>query len=175
MDGARLLNATIALRIDPIEYSQYVDSLILCLSKGLGAPVGSMVVGTKELIKRVRRFRKMYGGGMRQIGFLAAAGVYALDHHVERLAEDHKKAARLAEALNEIPGIQIEAQEVETNILYFRVKKEGWTANRVVEELKKRGILVSLRQDSLFRAVTHLDVSKEDIENTISVFQEMLS
>jgi len=175
LDGARLLNATIALRIDPIEYSQYVDSVILCLSKGLGAPVGSMVVGTKELVERVRRFRKMYGGGMRQIGFLAAAGIYALDHHVERLAEDHKKAARLAEALNEIPGIRIETQKVETNILYFRVKKEGWTAYRVVEELKKRGILVLFIQDSLIRAVTHLDVSKEDIENTISVFHEMLS
>ncbi len=175
VDGARLLNATIALRIDPIEYSQYVDSLTLCLSKGLGTPVGSMVVGTKELIKRVRRFRKMYGGGMRQVGFLAAAGIYALDHHVERLAEDHKKAAILAEALNEISGIQIEAQEVETNILYFRVKKKEWTAYRVVEELKKRGILVLPMKDSLIRAITHLDVSGEDIENTISVFQEILS
>jgi len=112
---------------------------------------------------------------MRQIGFLAAAGIYALDHHVERLAEDHKKAAKLAEALNEIPGIQIETQKIETNILYFRVKQEGWTAHRVVEGLKKRGILVLLMQDSLIRAVTHLDVSKEDIENTISVFQEILS
>ena len=174
MDGARLLNATIALGIDPIEYGQYVDSLTICLSKGLGAPVGSMVVGTKELIKRVRRFRKMYGGGMRQIGFLAAAGIYALDHHVERLAEDHKKAAILAEALGEIPGIRIEAQEVETNILYFRVEKAGWTARRVVEELEKRGILVLPVQDSLIRAITHLDVSEEDIENTISAFQEML-
>ncbi len=175
VDGARLLNATIALRIDPIEYSQYVDSLTLCLSKGLGTPVGSMVVGTKELIKRVRRFRKMYGGGMRQVGFLAAAGIYALDHHVERLAEDHKKAAILAEALNEISGIQIEAQEVETNILYFRVKKKEWTAHRIAEGLKEKGILVLPMKDSLIRAITHLDVSKEDIENTISVFQEILS
>jgi len=175
MDGARLLNATVALGIDPTEYTQYVDSVTLCLSKGLGAPVGSMVAGTKEFIQQVRRFRKMYGGGMRQIGFLAAAGIYALDHHIERLAEDHQKAKRLAEALSKIPGIKIEPERVQTNILYFEVKKEGWTARRAVEELRQRGILVLLIQEPLIRAVTHLDVSEEDIERTISVFQELFS
>jgi threonine aldolase len=174
MDGARLLNATVALGIDPIEYTQYVDSVTLCLSKGLGAPAGSMVAGTKEFIQQVRRFRKMYGGGMRQIGFLAAAGIYALDHHIERLAEDHQKAKRLAEALSKIPGIEIDPERVQTNILYFEVKKKGWTAQKLVEELRYREILVLLIQESLVRAVTHLDVSQEDIEKTISVFQELL-
>ena len=103
MDGARLLNATVALGVDPVEYTQYVDSVTLCLSKGLGAPVGSMIAGTVEFINKVRRYRKMYGGGMRQIGFLAAAGIYALDHHIERLSEDHRKAKRFAVALGEIP------------------------------------------------------------------------
>ena len=175
MDGARLLNATVALRIEPIEYTQYADSVILCLSKGLGAPVGSMVAGGREFIDRVRRFRKMYGGGMRQIGYLAAAGIYALDHQIERLAEDHKKAKRLAEALSGIPGILIDPEGVETNILYFEVKEQGWTASRVVEELRKRGILVLPIEDSCIRAMTHLDVSMEDIEHAISVFQGLFS
>lgn len=175
MDGARLLNATVALRIDPVEYTQYVDSVILCLSKGLGAPVGSMVAGTKEFIEHVRRFRKMYGGGMRQIGFLTAAGIYALDHHIERLAEDHQKARRLAQALSRIPGIRIEPRRVKTNILYFGIEKEGWTAKKAVEELRKREILVLAIQEQLIRAVTHLDVNKEDIEKAIVVFQELFT
>jgi len=171
MDGARLFNATVALGIDPKEYTQYVDSVILCLSKGLGAPVGSMVAGDKEFIRRVRRFRKMYGGGMRQVGFLAAAGIYALDHHIERLAEDHGKAQKLARALSEIPCIEIDPQKVETNILYFKVK--GWTAKEVAERLKQEKILVLPMEDELLRAVTHLDVSWEDIDKAILIFQKL--
>ncbi len=175
MDGARLLNASVALKIDPIEYTQYVDSVILCLYKGLGAPVGSMVAGTKKFINQVRRFRKMYGGGMRQTGFLTAAGIYALDHHIERLAEDHRKARMLAEGLSKISGIKIDPQRVNTNILYFEVKREGWTAKKAVEELRKKGVLVLAMQEELIRAVTHLDISGGDIEKTISVFQELFS
>jgi len=174
MDGARLLNATVALGVDPIEYTQYVDSVTLCLSKGLGAPVGSMVAGTEQFIQKVRRFRKMYGGGMRQVGILAAAGIYALDHHVDRLAEDHKKAKRLAEALSKIPGIEIDPQRVETNIIYFKVKKRGWTNQKLTCKLKENKILVLPVESEFVRAVTHLDVSWEDIERTISVFQELL-
>jgi len=175
MDGARLLNATVALGVDPVEYTQYVDSVTLCLSKGLGAPVGSMIAGTVEFINKVRRYRKMYGGGMRQIGFLAAAGIYALDHHIERLSEDHRKAKRFAVALGEIPGIEINPERVETNIIYFKVKKRGWDARRVVEELKKRGVLILRIQGSLLRAVTHLDVSEDDIEKAILVFKRLFS
>jgi len=175
MDGARLLNASVALKIDPIEYTRYVDSVILCLSKGLGAPIGSMVAGTKKFINQVRRFRKMYGGGMRQTGFLTAAGIYALDNHIERLAEDHREARRLAEGLSKISGIKIDPQKVKTNILYLEIKKEGWTAKRTVEELRKKGVLVLAMQEELIRAVTHLDVSEKDIEKTISVFQELFS
>ncbi len=171
MDGARLLNATVALGIDPIGYTRYVDSVTLCLSKGLGAPVGSMVAGTTQFIQQVRRFRKMYGGGMRQVGFLAAAGLYALKHHVDRLAEDHQKAKKLAEALNEISDIQIEPQRVETNILYFKVIKKEWTAQKLVDELRKKGILILLINNRLVRAVTHLDVSWDDIEEVILAFQ----
>ena len=123
----------------------------------------------------VRRFRKMYGGGMRQIGFLAAAGIYALDYHVERLVEDHKKAKRLAQALAGISGIQIEPQRLETNIFYFGVKRKDWTVLRLVEELQKKEVLVLAMQNSLIRIVTHLDVNWEDIENTISVFQKLFS
>ncbi len=175
MDGARILNATVALGIDPVEYTRHVDSVTLCLSKGLGAPVGSMIAGNKEFIGWVRRFRKMYGGGMRQIGFLAAAGIYALDYHVERLVEDHKKAKRLAQALAGISGIQIEPQRLETNIFYFGVKRKDWTVLRLVEELQKKEVLVLAMQNSLIRIVTHLDVNWEDIENTISVFQKLFS
>ena len=175
MDGARLLNATVALGVDPVEYTQYVDSVTLCLSKGLGAPVGSMIAGTVEFINKVRRYRKMYGGGMRQIGFLAAAGIYALDHHIERLSEDHRKAKRFAVALGEIPGIEINPERVETNIIYFKIKKKGWDVQRVVEELKKRGVLILRIQGSLLRAVTHLDVSENDIEKAILVFKRLFS
>ena len=175
MDGARLLNATVVLKVDPKEYTRYVDSVILCLSKGLGAPVGSMVAGSKKFIEQVRRFRKMYGGGMRQIGFLAAAGIYALDHHVERLAEDHRKARELAEGLSRIVGITIEPQRVETNILFFEVKKPGWTAQRLVKELKQKEVLVLAVGELLMRAVTHLGVSQKDIEEAISIFQRMLN
>ncbi|MBE0478047.1 low-specificity L-threonine aldolase [Candidatus Aerophobetes bacterium] len=175
MDGARLLNATVALGIIPVEYTQYVDSVTLCLSKGLGAPVGSMVAGDKKFIQQVRRFRKMYGGGMRQVGFLAAAGIYALDHHVERLAEDHQKAKKLAEALSKISGIEIESEKVETNILYFKIKKEEWTAQKVVEELKKREILVLPVDEKTMRAVTHLDVTRDDIEKAILAIQKLFA
>jgi threonine aldolase len=174
MDGARLLNATVALGISPSEYTQHVDSVTLCLSKGLGAPVGSMVAGTGEFIEQVRRFRKMYGGGMRQIGFLAAAGIYALDHHIERLTEDHQKAKKLAEGLSGIQGIEVEPAKVETNILFFQVKKSGWTAQRAVEELKRKGILVLVIQEPQIRAVTHLDISQRDIEETILIFRKLL-
>jgi threonine aldolase len=175
MDGARLLNATIALGIDPKEYTQYVDSMILCLSKGLGAPVGTMVVGSREFIKRVHRFRKMFGGGMRQIGYLAAAGIYALDHHVERLAEDHAHAKRLAEAISEFKSFKIDPNNVQTNIIYFDIIEGGMDSKIVVSKLKDKGVLVLPGSDRSIRAVTHLGVNKDDIEEVISIMKKLFS
>ncbi|MCK4617951.1 aminotransferase class I/II-fold pyridoxal phosphate-dependent enzyme [Candidatus Aerophobetes bacterium] len=175
MDGARLLNATIALGIDPKKYTQYVDSTILCLSKGLGAPVGTMVVGSREFIKRVHRFRKMFGGGMRQIGYLAAAGIYALDHNVERLAEDHVNAKRLAEALSEFKSFKIDPKNVQTNIIHFDIIEGGMDSKVVVNKLKDKGVLVLPRDDRSIRAVTHLGVDKDDIEEAISIMKELFS
>lgn len=174
MDGARLLNATVASGKDPVDYTKHVDSVSLCLSKGLGAPVGSMIAGTKDFIRRVRRLRKMYGGGMRQTGLLAAAGIYALDNHVQRLVEDHKKAKRLAGALAEIPGVNISPEEVETNIIYFGVEGKKIAVEKIEGKLREKGVLVLPVGDTRFRAVTHLDVSIKDIEQAILVFREVL-
>lgn len=172
MDGARLLNATVALGIEPREYTRYVDSTSLCLSKGLGAPVGSMVAGNKGFIGYVRRLRKMFGGGMRQIGYLAAAGVYALDHHIKRLSEDHANAKLLAEGIAQVDGFQITPGEVQTNILYFRVAEEKLSPENLKQELKKNGVLIHHVGGNRFRAVTHLDVSRQDILQVISLLKQ---
>jgi len=152
-----------------------VDSTILCLSKGLGAPVGTMVVGSREFIKRVHRFRKMFGGGMRQVGYLAAAGIYALDHHVERLAEDHAHAKRLAEAISEFKSFKIDPNNVQTNIIYFDIIEGGMDSKIVVSKLKDKGVLVLPGSDRSIRAVTHLGVDKDDIEEVISIMKKLFS
>jgi threonine aldolase len=174
MDGARLLNATVALGIDPKEYTRWVDSTSLCLSKGLGAPVGSVVAGDREFIKRARRFRKMLGGGMRQIGYLAAAGIYALDHHVERLAEDHANARLLAKALAQLGCFEIDPNNVETNILYFKVVEGKLNPGSLQDELRKNGVLIHQVGSNFFRAVTHLDVSRQDILKVISILKHLV-
>ncbi len=175
MDGARLLNATVALGIDAKKYTKCVDSTSLCLSKGLGAPVGSVVAGDRDFIRRMRRFRKMFGGGMRQTGYLAAAGIYALDHHVERLAEDHVNAKLLAAAIAELDCFQIDLKDVETNILYFRVIEKTINPGELKEELKKNGILIHQVGADHFRAVTHLDVSRQDILQVVSLLKQVVS
>lgn len=172
MDGARLLNAIVALGIEPREYTRYVDSTSICLSKGLGAPVGSVVAGSKEFIRRVRRLRKMFGGGMRQIGYLAAAGIYALDHHVKRLSEDHSNAKLLAEGIAQLNYFQIDPEDVETNILYFQVTEEKLNPQSLKEELRKNGVLVHHVRGNRFRAVTHLGVSRQDVLRVISLLKQ---
>jgi threonine aldolase len=174
LDGARLWNASVASGIKPHEYAQWADSVSVCLSKGLGAPVGSLVAGTKPFIERVHRFRKMFGGGMRQVGILAAAGIYALDHHIERLKEDHRNAKRLALGLSEIQGVSIEPEHVETNIVIFDIAERGMTAAQVRDEMKKKGVLIHPFGKTLIRLVTHLDVSKEDIETALKAFKKVL-
>jgi len=174
LDGARLWNASVATGIKPHEYAQWADSVSVCLSKGLGAPIGSLVAGTRAFIDRVHRFRKMFGGGMRQVGMLAAAGIYALDHHMERLKEDHQNAKRLASGLKEIKGVFINPQEVETNILIFDVAETGMTSPQVRDAMKKEGVLIHAVGKTQIRLVTHLDVSKDDIEVALNAFKRGL-
>jgi threonine aldolase len=173
LDGARVMNAAVASGIKVSEYTADFDSCTLCLSKGLGAPVGSLVAGSREFIAKAYRFRKMFGGGMRQVGILAAAGIYAFKHNIERLAEDHENAKRLARGIAGTPGISIHAEEVETNLVYFTVTKKGWTAKQAAEALKKEGVLVSVPGTHSIRAVTHLDVSRQDIDEAIDVIQKV--
>jgi threonine aldolase len=174
LDGARLLNACVATGLTPHDYAQYFDSCTLCLSKGLGAPVGSLVIGSKEFVTTAHRFRKQFGGGMRQAGILAAAGIYALEHNVERLAEDHLTAKRLARGIADIDGLDIDGNAVETNILYFHVRKPGLTVPMLLERLKTEGVLMLGTGPNSVRAVTHLDVSKEGIDRAIDVLQKVV-
>jgi len=175
MDGARLWNACTASGISPARYAAPFDSVSVCLSKALGCPVGSLVAGTVDFIKRVHRFRKVVGGGTRQAGILAAAGIYALDHHLDRLEEDHRKAQRLARGLASIPGLICHPEEVETNILYFDVSPSGKSAAEVAAALKGRGVLVLPTGPSQIRAVTHLDISSEEIEEALIRLAEVMS
>jgi threonine aldolase len=174
MDGARLVNAAAATGHKPREYGRQCDSVSQCLSKGLGCPVGTMLAGPPDFIERARRCRKMLGGGMRQVGYLAAAGIYALEHHVERVAEDHANARRLAEGLAEIPALEIDPGQVVTNLVYFRFKAGPQKAQEVVAELKARGILIVLLGPDRARAVTHLDVSARDIALTLRTLKRLL-
>lgn len=173
LDGARLWNASVASGIKAKEYARWADSVSVCLSKGLGAPVGSLVAGTAVFIDRVHRFRKMFGGGMRQAGILAAAGIYALDHHLERLKDDHENAKRLAWGLSEIQGIAVDPDQTETNIIIFTITNPGLTAPQVTETLKTKGVLIHALNKDQIRLVTHLDVSSDDIAKTLVVFKKV--
>jgi threonine aldolase len=175
LDGARLWNASIATGIKLHEYGQYADSISVCLSKGLGAPVGSLVAGSSLFIDRVHRFRKMFGGGMRQAGILAAAGIYAIDHHFERMAEDHENAKRLALGLKKIKGVSIEQEPVETNIIIFDVSGTGRTPAQVRDAMKKEKVLMNAVSPTQIRLLTHLDVSREDIETALKAFRKVMS
>jgi threonine aldolase len=175
LDGARLFNASIASGIEAREYARYFDSVSFCLSKGLGCPVGSLITGSARLIDSVHRFRKMYGGGMRQAGILAAAGIYALDHNVARLEQDHSNAKKLAQALHTIRGISIDPEEIETNILIFDVSGTGLCAQDIVTRLQKEKVLMLAVSKTSIRAVTHLDVKEEDIGQAIAVIHRVFS
>ncbi|MEW6376911.1 MAG: low-specificity L-threonine aldolase [Thermodesulfobacteriota bacterium] len=173
LDGARLWNASIAKGIKPQEYARWADSVSVCLSKGLGAPIGSLVAGSKIFIDRVHRFRKMFGGGMRQAGIIAAAGIYALDHHIKRLKEDHQNAKRLTLGLKELKGVAINPEDVETNIVIFDVAQTGITASQVAEAMRREGVLIHAFGKTQIRLVTHLDVSSEDIDTALKAFKKV--
>jgi len=173
LDGARLWNASVATGISLKEYARYFDSVTVCFSKGLGAPVGSMLVGDRDFIARARRYRKIYGGAMRQVGILTAAALYAVENNIQRLADDHRNARTLAEAVASLPGISLDLDSVQTNILIMKITNAKYTALQAEEDLKKEGILVLALGPSMVRAVTHLDVSEEGIAKAIATFRKV--
>jgi threonine aldolase len=159
LDGARVFNAAVKLDIDVSEIAQYFDSVSVCLSKGLGAPVGSVLCGGRDFIKEARRWRKMLGGGMRQAGIIAAAGIYALEHNVARLREDHDNAALLARELATVDGLTLDMKRVQTNMVF--ITPQAGTGQALAEHLRSRDILVD--PGHTFRMVTHLDVNREAV------------
>ena len=171
LDGARMFNALIARNETPKQYGELFDTISLCMSKGLGAPVGSVLIGEKSMIKKARRIRKVFGGGMRQAGFLAAAGVYALQNNIKRLAEDHAHAQLLTTALNKIDFIS-KILPVETNIVIFEVSGR-LTAGEFVSKLKESDILVIAMSSLQVRMVVHLDITAEMIQKTIQIIQSL--
>jgi threonine aldolase len=173
LDGARIFNASVASGIDVKEVARQFDSLMFCFSKGLGAPVGSVIAGSKTFIKRAHRARKLLGGGMRQVGILAAAAHYALDNNITRLAEDHENAQTLAQGISAIDGFEIDPDSVETNIVVFDVSGSEFTVEKVVQKLNKKGILMIPFGANFVRAVTHLDVNAAQIQQTVEVMQEI--
>lgn len=166
LDGARLFNAAVALGVDAREIAGHFDSVSVCLSKGLGAPVGSLLCGSRELVVAARRWRKVLGGGMRQVGILAAAGIVALTENVERLAEDHANARRLAKGLGAIDGLAVDPAAVQTNMLFLCLPHEQ--ADALAAFLRERGILIAGRES--IRLVTHHDVTAADIDRVVAAF-----
>jgi len=175
LDGARIFNAGVALGRSVVELTQKFDSVMFCLSKGLGAPVGSMLVGSREFIDEARRVRKMLGGGMRQAGILAAAGLVALAEGPKRLHIDHENARFLAEVLAEIPGVKIDPAKVKTNILFFDVSASGLTAQEVSNRLAEQGVLANGTSPTTIRMVTHCDVDRAGCERALGVLREVVS
>ncbi len=173
LDGARLFNAVVATGVSAADWAQHFDTVSVCFSKGLGAPVGSALAGTREFIQRAHRRRKCLGGGMRQAGILAAGALYALEHHVERLAEDHRHAAQLADAIRGIPGLELRPSEVDTNIVIFHVDENLGTAAEFAARLKKRGVLMLAIGPSIIRAVTHLDVPPDGASRAAEVLRDI--
>jgi threonine aldolase len=176
LDGARLFNAVAATTLPPTVYAQHFETISLCLSKGLGAPVGSLLIANDQrLMDRARRFRRMYGGAMRQAGILAAAGIYALERHVARLKTDHEHAKKLARLLQHIPAIQIAPQHVETNIVMFDIVDEQRSAAELVAALKEHGVLINAVGGQSYRAVTHLQITDKQIDEAAVVFGKVLT
>jgi len=174
LDGARLWNASVRTGVELAAWAAPFDTVMLCFSKGLGAPVGSILVGERATVRRARRFRKMLGGGIRQGGVLAAACLYALDHHVARLADDHRRARRLAELVAGAPGVDVDPATVDTNIVFFELSPDGPTAAALAAGLKERGVWMSAYGPYRLRAITHLDVDDGGIERAGNALREAL-
>ena len=170
MDGARFWNAVSATGVDPSLLASTCDTLTFCLSKGLGAPVGSLLLGSRDFIEEARHVRKMLGGGMRQAGILASAGIYALEHNIERLAIDHERALRIAQTLMRTPWADITLEDVQTNIIF--VSGKTCDGKRIEEVLNRHGIACYGSAESV-RLVTHLDLSDEDIDEVCAVIEQI--
>ena len=173
LDGARMWNACVETGITPKEYASHFDTVSCCFSKGLGAPVGSAISGSKEFIKEAYRVRKAWGGGMRQVGILAAAALYAVKNNVDRLKEDHRRAKRLADRINSNPNLEINMEAVQTNILLFTPIK--MVPDEGLKLCKEKGLLLTPGTVNSLRAVTHLDVNDEDIENAANILDEVFN
>ena len=174
LDGARLWNASVASGIAPRDYANEFDSVSVCFSKGLGAPIGSAIAGSKKMIQKARKYRKIFGGGMRQVGILAAAARYAVDHNIERLAEDHEKARWFASAVADIPGFALDLNSVQTNIVIIDVSRAPMGTNEIMAKAKSVGVLISDMSVTALRAVTHMDVSMEQVKRAAQLLRTVL-
>jgi len=172
LDGARLFNACVETNIPAREYAAQFDSVSVCLSKGLGAPVGSVLAGTAEVIRTAHRFRKMLGGGMRQVGILAAAGLYAIEHNIDRLKEDHQRAKRLGDAVTSMGSLKLK-WPVDTNFVMIELSDSGMPAVEAVSRLKAEGVGIMNLDSTSLRAVTHLDIDDEGINYAIDAFRRV--
>jgi threonine aldolase len=173
LDGARIWNAMVATGVPANTWGRMFDTVSVCFSKGLGTPVGSALIGSKDLISQGRRYRKLFGGAMRQAGFLAGACLYALYHHIDRLAEDHANAKIVAEAVADVPGLTLAPSKVETNLVWFEVGEKLGTARDVAIRLKAEGVLVAALGAKVIRAVTHLDVSREQCVRAAAAIRKL--
>lgn len=173
LDGARIWNASVAAGIPVKEYASHFDSISCCLSKGLGAPVGSIIAGSKDFIKEAYRIRKAWCGGMRQAGIIAAAGLYALQNNIDRLKDDHEKAKFLAERINANPNLEIDMKAVQTNILLFHPK--NISVEEGIKKSKDKGLLLSIGKVDLIRAIAHLDVSFNDVKKAADIIDEVFN
>ncbi|MFQ6095382.1 MAG: threonine aldolase family protein [Candidatus Bathyarchaeia archaeon] len=174
MDGARIFNAAVAMKIDVKEFTKHVDNLMFCLSKGLSCPIGSVVVGSQEFIDRARKTRKILGGGMRQAGIIAAPGIIALEKMINRLEEDHRNAKLLAEGLAKTDGISVDLRTVQTNIVHLDVDGLGMTSEEFISRLKAHGILALTRDKTKVRMVTHRGIEREHIEKTLNIIEDIV-
>ncbi len=175
IDGARLFNSAVAQNVSAQELAAPADSIMFCLSKGLAAPIGSMLVGTQKFIKRARHLRKMLGGGMRQVGIVAAAGILSLETMIERLDEDHARAKRLADGLRQVKGVVVDAGSPSTNMVYFDLAKDApLNAEQIMNQLKERGILVGPESYTRFRLVTHYWIDDAGVDRTVQAFADLL-
>jgi threonine aldolase len=174
MDGARIFNAAVALGVDVKEFTRHVDNLMFCLSKGLSCPVGSLVVGSKDFIERARKNRKVLGGGMRQAGIIAAAGIVALDQMVDRLADDHRNARVLAEGCAKVEGLRVDLARVQTNIVVVDIDGLGVEDGVFVSKLKENGVLAGAIGKGKVRFVTHWGIEREDVETALDAIRSVV-
>ncbi|MDP6561047.1 MAG: beta-eliminating lyase-related protein, partial [Candidatus Binatia bacterium] len=175
LDGARIFNAAVALGAAAEDFAHWTDSVMFCISKSLAAPIGSLLVGSRDWIERARRFRKMLGGGMRQAGIIAAAGLVALESMVERLKEDHENAGYFAKGLAAIDGIKIDLKRVQTNIVVFAVNSPKTDASGLTERLRGEGVLVNQISADSIRCLTHKDVAREGLQLALEAIRRVMA